>query len=152
ATGVLAADVAGVTGGRTAAPLTLDGAPDFAAEVAATDAPVCRFVTTHPPMASSTANPKRMGQRYFCRASGASIGTPSPPPGRLSLERLSRPCGCSCCWAAPEAVSPGDSVITPVPFSVKPSGWPGLVCCATLRCCRPGWDPAWTGSWRGSRP
>src|SRR5208282_5918842 len=74
ATGVLAADVAGVTGGRTAAPLTLDGAPDFAAEVAATDAPVCRFVTTHPPMASSTANPKRMGQRYFCRASGASIG------------------------------------------------------------------------------
>ena len=53
------------------------------------------------------------------------MGAPSPPPGRLSLRR-SRPCG-SCCWAAPEAVSPGDSAMTPVPFRVKPSGWPGLV-------------------------
>src|SRR5690242_14894733 len=75
-----------------------------------------RFITTHAPPASAIAIPPRRYQRYFWRGSGASMGAPSPPPGRLSLP-----------WAraAPEAVWAGSSEIVPVPVTVKPKGWPG---------------------------
>src|SRR6266849_133088 len=72
-----------------------------------------RFITTHAPTASIKANPIRIGQRYCCKGSGASMGAPSPPPGRLS-----RPWPC---WAAPDATCAGDSEIVPVPLMVKGS-------------------------------
>ena len=44
---------------------------------------VWRLVTIHPPMASRAMKAPMMGQRYFSRGSGASMGTPRPPPGRV---------------------------------------------------------------------
>src|SRR5271156_5488008 len=86
----LPADVKGVAAAGRGAELGLfDASPDFTPTVPTPELAGCRFVTTHPPMASSTANPPSIGQRYCCSASGASMGTPSPPPGRLSGERLS---------------------------------------------------------------
>ena len=82
----------------------------------------CRFKTTQAPPARTTAKPRMMYRRYCCNGSGASMGAPSPPPGRLS-----RPCCCD----APEATCWGESEIVPVPFSVKLSDCPAWVRCAT---------------------
>src|ERR1035438_5232886 len=87
AAGAPAANVEGVR--RCVLP-ELEVGTVFTTGVAPTLAGGCRFVTTQPPIASRTANPKRIGQRYFCSASGASIGTPSPPPGRLSDRKSTR--------------------------------------------------------------
>src|ERR1700692_1817423 len=43
----------------------------------------CRDATQTPPMSRTAAEPTRIHHRYFCSGSGASIGGPNPPPGRL---------------------------------------------------------------------
>src|SRR5581483_4783767 len=43
-----------------------------------------RLAMKKAPTARTSAKPPRMYQRYFSSGSGASIGGPKPPPGRLS--------------------------------------------------------------------
>src|SRR6202022_4680051 len=89
----------------------------------------CCFEATYTaPAASTAAKPPRMYQRYFCRGSGASVGGPSPPPGRAS-----RPCAELCSPEDPCAAPPPSprSCKTPSPETLKASGCPTVVLEAT---------------------
>src|SRR3979490_590620 len=76
----------------------------------------CRDATNTPPITRAAAEPPRIHHRYFCRGSGASIGGPNPPPGRLlesargalPAEFASRsPEGCApLCWPVSRGLSP----------------------------------------------
>src|SRR5260370_4110991 len=97
------------------------------ARLAARAADCCLEATYTAPAASTAAKPPRMYQRYFCRGSGASVGGPSPPPGRTS-----RPCTELCspedpCVAPPSA----RSCKPPSPETLKASGCPTVVLEAT---------------------
>src|SRR5579863_8267771 len=91
-----------------------------------------RQATKTAPATSTTAKPARMGQRYFCRGSGASMGGPSPPPGRLPAGAAAdTPCAPpSCCSASepsPETLKARFCpALVPEATCVIESGWLGL--------------------------
>src|SRR5260370_35289243 len=95
--------------------------------LAARAADCCLEATYTAPAASTAAKPPRMYQRYFSRGSGASVGGPSPPPGRTS-----RPCAELCSPEDPCAAPPCTrSCKAPSPETLKASGCPTVVLEAT---------------------
>src|SRR5579862_1340900 len=70
-----------------------------------------------------------MYQRYFSRGSGASMGGPSPPPGRASRPAAAGPL--SPAGGPPSLLSSRASLSVPVPEILNANAWPALVFEAT---------------------